>query len=85
MAKKSEKPAARPRGGRSLFEGKPKDSDHRVQGYLTDDGMTAFEAKRARLAGLLDLKPEQISDGDAIEALARGEMQTLRYLGRRRR
>jgi len=71
------------RGGRSLFAGKPKDSDHRVQGYLTDRGVEIFEAKRARLAALVKLEPRQISDGDTIEYLARGEYQTLRYLMRK--
>jgi hypothetical protein len=69
-------------GSRSVFTGKTKDSKFRVQGLLTPDGMDAFERSRARLSRLVDRDVKLISDADVIEYLARGEMATLRYLGR---
>lgn len=55
-------------GRPSIFPGKK----HRVQGLLTDEGRKAFESHRAKLAKKTGFEVELVSDGDTIEALARG-------------
>ena len=54
----------------------------RYQGVVTPVGAVAFEAARERLARLAKLKPTAVSDGDCIEFLARGEVETINYLER---
>lgn len=52
----------------------------RVQGVLTKDGTIRFEAARKRLAILLHKLPAQVSDGNVIEYLARGEAASKKVL-----
>ena len=72
-------------GRRSIFGSK--EDGYRVQGVLTKEGGRRFEQARRALAKLVaevtGRTPVGISDADAIEALARGEDETRRYLRRR--
>lgn len=63
----------------SIFGSKRK-SD-RVQGILTPVGTRRFEHARQRLARLAGRETELVSDGDVIEYLARGEVETRKILG----
>lgn len=67
-------------GRQSIFRGKDK-LHGRLQGILTPLGMARFEAARVRLARLTGRKAKDVSDGDTIEYLARGEDETRVYLG----
>lgn len=68
------------RGRRAIFPGKMAAGADRVQGVLSPIGSKAFEQARARLAKLTAREPEQVSDADTIEYLARGETATRRFL-----
>lgn len=70
---------ARRVGRPSVFAGKMAGGD-RVQGVLTPAGSKAFEAARGRLARMTAREPEQVSDADTIEYLARGEIATRKHL-----
>lgn len=52
----------------------------RIQGVVSPDGGRRFERARRALARLVGWKPAQVSDGDTIEFLARGEEGTAAYL-----
>src|SRR5262245_16680351 len=68
----------------SIFRDKIKDTDHRVQGILSRVGRKSFESQREALKRLyravLQREPVTVSDADTIEFLARGELETRRYL-----
>ena len=64
-------------GNRAIF--KPKDSSRTRPAAMTVEGYAAFERARAWLARLAGRR-ERVSDADTIEALARGEADTRRYL-----
>lgn len=71
-------------GRGSIFRDKVKDADHRVQGILTRPGLSHFEQQRKALAALykavMEREPVTVSDADTIEYLARGQLETRRYL-----
>jgi hypothetical protein len=69
------------RGRRSIF--RPKDKKNRVVGILTDKGMAAFELKRHTLASIADRDPDDVSDADTIEHMARGEAETRRVINQK--
>ncbi len=71
------KPSAR--GRPSIFRNKQGGS--RVHGVLTPIGSRRFEHARQRLARLVSRDPEQVSDADVVEFLARGDDATRKYLG----
>lgn len=83
---KSKKPARRskplqiiPGTGRdSIFRNKK--HGQRVQGIITAAGGRRFEEGRQALAKLTGRDPEQISDADTTEFLARGPAETKLYL-----
>ena len=52
----------------ALFTGKVKDSSHRVQGILTNLGISSFETLRAKLALY---SARHVSDADVIEYACR--------------
>lgn len=52
----------------------------RVQAIISPKGSRRFEEARRRLATLADREPEQVSDADVVEYLARGEQETRNYL-----
>lgn len=62
---------------RAIF--RPKDSSRTRPAAMTVEGYAAFERARAWLARLAGRK-DRVSDADVIEALARGEAETRRYL-----
>jgi len=66
------------RGRPSIFRNK--EGGARVHGVLTPIGSRRFEQARLRLARLAVRDPEQISDADVVEFLARGDEATRRYL-----
>lgn len=67
-------------GGRpSIFRDKKGGS--RFQGVLTPAGSRRFELARVRLAKLVSRDPEQVSDADVVEFLARGDKDSKAYLG----
>lgn len=70
------------RGRRAVFRGKM--TTAQVHGILTPVGHDAFETAREQLRGLyrriLRTYPPNITDGDTIEALARGWPATRAYL-----
>lgn len=72
----------------SIFRGKVKDTDHRVQGIFTRIGLRSFEQQRQALARLykavMGYDAVTVSDADTIEFLARGELETRSYLRRER-
>ena len=68
------------RGRRAIFPGKSSPGADRVQGVLSPVGSKAFEQARARLAAMTQREPEQVSDADTIEYLARGENATRKLL-----
>jgi len=47
---------------------------------MTPAGSVRFEQARARLARLVSREPEQVSDADVFEFLARGDKETRGYL-----
>lgn len=65
-----------------MFRGK--DDGIRVQGLLTSVGGACFETHRGKLALLykrvMRKDPAAVSDADVIEYLARGAVETFRYL-----
>lgn len=65
-------------GRQSIFRDKKGGS--RVQGVMTKAGTRAFANARKRLATLADREPENVSDADVIEFMARGEAETVLYL-----
>lgn len=65
-------------GWQSVFRGK--NLKRRYQGVLTNAGAKQFEEARRKLAGLVGVARDKVSDGDTIEFLARGEAQTRAYL-----
>lgn len=73
----------------TIFGPKVNDKDHRVQGILTEDGLVAVERGRAELRAVyksvMGRDPVKVSDADAIEFLARGELNTRAYLRAKRR
>jgi hypothetical protein len=68
----------------SVFRDKVNDTEHRVQGILSDIGRQSFERQREALARLykavMHRDPTTVSDADTIEFLARGELDTRAYL-----
>lgn len=80
MRKTATKVDAPTTGRDSLF----RDKRHRVQGFLTDDGHTAFEAARSGLADLAmkitGTRPAAVSDADVLEYCARGYASAAAYL-----
>lgn len=68
-------------GRPSIFS--PKDGN-RYQGRVTVRGAVLFEEARHRLARLVDWDVKRVSDSDVFEYLARGIVETMRYLGRRK-
>ncbi len=67
-------------GRRAIFRGK--DGGRRVQAIITKVGGKAFEARRKELATLAGWKPDDVSDADTVEYMARGEAATRAYLGK---
>ena len=63
-------------GRASIF----RDKVERVQGMITAVGAGQFEAARDRLSTLVKRHVGDVSDGDVIEFLARGEANTRAYL-----
>lgn len=63
---------------RSIFRGKR--GGDRLQGVITPIGSKRFEEARRKLAKLAAREPEEVSDADTIEFLARGEANTRDYL-----
>jgi hypothetical protein len=77
-------------GRGSIFRPKVNDKDHRVQGILTEAGRVAVrEVARARLAQLyrsiMGRPATPVSDADTIEFLGLGELETVKYLRRKKR
>lgn len=75
---------AKTRGRASIFRGK--EHGVRVQGIITKTGGQKFESERKALATLyeaiLGRAPTGVSDADVIEYMARGGVDTRRYLER---
>lgn len=73
----------------TIFGPKVNDTKHRVQGILTADGLAAVERGRAQLRAIyksvMGRDPVKVSDADAIEFMARGELETRAYLRAQRR
>ena len=65
-------------GHRSIF--RDKKGGDRLHGIVTKVGSAKFELHRARLALLASRTPDEVSDADTIEYLARGEADTRAYL-----
>lgn len=65
-------------GRPSIFRDKV--GGQRVQAIISKTGASRFEAARKRLAKLAKWKPDQISDADVVEFLARGEADTVAYM-----
>ena len=67
-------------GRPSIFRGKAR----RIQGLLTKIGSAAFEQARQDLADLYvqihGCEASGVSDGDTAEYLARGSVETRKYL-----
>ncbi len=85
MSRKTTGPRRRGVMGRwSIFRDKVKDTEHRVQGILSRPGRKSFEQQRTALGALykavMEREPVTVSDADTIEFLARGELETRRYL-----
>ena len=57
-----------------------KDSSRTRPAAMTKIGYAAFERARAKLAGLVGRSPDRVSDADTIEALSRGDKDTIRHL-----
>lgn len=58
------------RGRPSVFRGK--DKTRKVSGFLTPTGLKKFDSHRKALAKLAKRDLAAVSEGDVIEALARG-------------
>lgn len=69
-------------GFNSIFRGKKLASHggRKYQGYLTPEGIRAFESSRKELGKLVKWPASRISDADVIEFRARGHEATLEYL-----
>lgn len=67
------------RGGRPSIFGS-KDGGERIQGVLTPVGSVRFNQARQRLAKIAGWEPEDVSDADTAEFLARGEAATIKLL-----
>jgi hypothetical protein len=85
MSRKTTGPRRRGVMGRwSIFRDKVKDAEHRVQGILSDSGRRSFEEQRKALGALYKAVMERsattVSDADTIEYLARGQLETRKYL-----
>ncbi len=68
-------------GRASIFtnpDGRPKVD--RVNGVITAAGSVRFELHRKQLGKLVGLDPEQVSDADVVEYMARGEAESRKYL-----
>jgi hypothetical protein len=65
-------------GRNSIFRDK---TGGRVNGVLTARGSVRFELHRKQLAKLAGRDAEQVSDADVVEYMARGELETRKYLG----
>lgn len=74
--------AKTPGGRPTIFT--PKDGEPVRAQALTITGSKRFEAARRRLAKLAGWEPEQVSDADTVEFMARGETDTLKYLEAKR-
>lgn len=85
MAKKKAVTAGAPIGSRNNPGGRPtifgsKEHGSRVQGGLTKVGTSQFEVARKKLAKMVGWAESRVSDGDVIEALSRGWVNTQEYL-----
>lgn len=73
-------------GRRSIFrdkidgEGVLRPGAARIQAIISPKGSRRFTEARIRLAKLAGLEPEQVSDADVVEYLARGDSETRAYL-----
>jgi len=67
------------RGGRPSIFGS-KTNGTRLQGVITAAGSVRFNEARARLAKIAGWEPENVSDADVIEFMARGEKATRAFL-----
>lgn len=65
-------------GRASIF--RDKKGGDRVHGVLTPRGSVRFELHRRKLAKLVARDPEDVSDADVVEYMARGEQETRAYL-----
>lgn len=74
-------PVTRLLGRSSIFRNK-KGGD-RVNGVITARGSVRFELHRKQLGLLVAREPEEISDADVVEYMARGEQETRGYLAGR--
>lgn len=61
---------------------RPKDRLHGIRAFMTADGEAALQVARVRLATLTGWDADEISVGDVVEYLARGEKDTRAYLRR---
>ena len=68
-------------GSRAIFTGK----SQRYQGIVTPLGAGLVEQARIRLALLVGRLPSQVSDGDTIEYLARGDKDARTYIAAKQR
>jgi len=68
----------------SIFRDQAHGKNTRVQGYITTQGGTDFEQARKALGSMYRLLMGRdaiaVSDADTIEFLARGLLETRRYL-----
>jgi len=67
--------------GGAIFRPKTK----RYQGLVIPAAAEKFEAARAKLAALAGREPSEVSDGDTMEALARGWASAKREAEARKR
>ena len=65
-------------GRPSIFRGKDRTAP--LKGFLTTVGRQKIEEARKRLATLAGWKAADVSHGDVVEYLARGEVATVQYL-----
>lgn len=68
------------RGRASLFRGKA--GGERINGTITKRGAVCAKQHRTVLAQIAGIKPDEVSDADLVEYLARGEAETRAYLGK---
>lgn len=65
-------------GHPAIFRGK--DRTKPLRAFLTEIGKAKIEEARKRLAKLAKWKVSDVSNGDVVEYLARGEQETIAYL-----
>ena len=77
MTRRRSRTTKRLMGRRSIF---PVKDGALYHGILTRIGTKACEQARAKLADLSGWDADNISDADLIEFMARGDLETVKYL-----